>query len=86
MAFCEHGAGQCQAVYDKQGSILVTLGADSAMLVRDPESGAELNLIADEHAYTAITAVAVDTESKMLVSGCGSGFVRVFSFPDMSYK
>ena len=83
---CEHGAGHCEVLHDAAGGLIVSAGADSAIVVRDAASGETLNLVADEHDYVAVTALALSPNAGTLVTGCITGIVRQFSFPDMQYQ
>jgi chromosome transmission fidelity protein 4 len=82
----QHGAGHCEALYDSRGSLIVTGGTDSALVLRDADSNEEVNLVMDEHDYQPISALALDPSSHKLITGCASGTVRVFSFPGLQYE
>eukprot|EP01052_Picozoa_sp_SAG31_P001764 SAG31_NODE_59_length_29571_cov_20.443506_24_plen_461_part_00 len=88
MAFtpAEHGPGPCAALYDPSGELIVSVGADSALLVRSATSGEEQAMLLEDHGYVGITAVAMSPDGKTLLTGCVSGYVRRFSFPDVVYK
>lgn len=90
MSLAEHGKGHCEVLYDSASKYTVTVGADSAMVLRDAATGAESNLVIDEHDYSAIRAAAISPDAAdyttQMVTGCQSGTVRVFSFPSLEYQ
>ena len=38
MSLCEHGPGHCEATYDGGAKFVCTVGADSAMVLREAET------------------------------------------------
>ena len=90
MSLCEHGPGHSEVVYDSSSRFVATVGADSAMVLRDAENGSEVHLIADDHDYKPIRALAVSPSAAdytpQLVTGCEGGSIRTFSFPELQFK
>ena len=90
MSLCEHGPGHCEAAYDGNAKFMCTVGADSAMVLREAETGAESNLVADEHDYRSIRSLAISPiaaeYTAQLVTGCDAGTLRVFTFPELQFK
>ena len=90
MSLCEHGPGHCEAAYDGNAKFMCTVGADSAMVLREAETGAESNLVADEHDYRPIRSLAISPiaaeYTAQLVTGCDAGTLRVFTFPELQFK
>ena len=89
-SMCEHGPGHSEVLYDGPSNRVVSVGADSAMVLRDAATGEEVNLCVDEHDYTPIRALALSPAAAdytpQLITGCESGTIRVFSFPELQFK
>jgi chromosome transmission fidelity protein 4 len=89
-SMCEHGPGHSEVLYDGPSNRVVSVGADSAMVLRDAATGEEVNLCVDEHDYTPIRALALSPAAAdytpQLITGCESGTIRVFSFPGLQFK
>eukprot|EP00941_MAST-03F_sp_MAST-3F-sp1_P001830 g1830.t1 len=80
-----HSGGLCDLAFTKDGSSLITCGADQFVHVFDSKSMKKLRSMPEGHHEDEVNTLALCNDSAMLATGSGH-FLKLFQYPSFKFE